>query len=83
MTLPLKNQLCFAYLAEDGTIAALVLNEIVSKNDEDVDPCVGLEDPQSKIVMQFFMEQAKKVDVFSKFGVDRIFDIKILSVDTR
>lgn len=85
MTGPLNNKhdLCFGFVNEENEIVALALNEISSKDDEKVDPLEGLEDQQSKVVMEFFVAQNEKVDFFSTFSVKKVFDVKIICVHLR
>lgn len=65
---------------ETNSIAAIVINEIVSKDDDK--KIVKLtNDCQLQLARKFAIWRNEKVDLYEKFRVNQIFDVKKLSVD--
>lgn len=69
----------------DLKIAGVALNGILLKGDieEAIINLSQLKDERTKKIFRLLYDQNLKLNLFSRFNVDKIFEIRILSVDAR
>lgn len=82
MTDNMKHGISIVALAPNGDVAGVALNAWTLK-DEGVDleaELKNISDPKFSIIMRLLHEANAKLDFFTEFGVDRIFDFRVLSV---
>lgn len=66
-------------------VAAVSLNSVVRPGDIDkgMSKLNEFQDEKFKQILRFQYEENKKLDLFRDFGVDRIFDFGIVSVNSK
>lgn len=83
ITDPLKKNLCLALVTESDEIAAVAINDCALKDEEDAYPVTVYEDRASKAIIGLFERENERANLFEQFQVDKIFDFKIISVDSQ
>lgn len=81
----LKDGLSLMCVSEDDEIAGVVLNGILRPGDmETAQKKNNMRDDESfKKIFNLIYSENLKFDLFEKFQVDRLFDLRILSVDSK
>ncbi|XP_055624793.1 arylalkylamine N-acetyltransferase 1-like [Toxorhynchites rutilus septentrionalis] len=82
----LKDNVSVMAITNDGQIAGVALNGILRGNDDILQAMEKLNyvyDESFKKIFKLLYEQNLKIDLFNHFNVDKMFEIRILSVDTK
>ncbi|XP_055923953.1 arylalkylamine N-acetyltransferase 1 [Eupeodes corollae] len=81
----LKDGFSLMAVAQDGEIAGVVLNGVLQPGDMEIaQKKINLSDDENfKKIFNLIYSQNLKFDLFEKFQVDRLFDLRILSVDSK
>ncbi|XP_055530839.1 arylalkylamine N-acetyltransferase 1 isoform X5 [Wyeomyia smithii] len=82
----LKDNTSVMAISQHGEIAGVALNGILRGYDDikhSMEKLNDTEDTKFKKIFKLLYEQNLRVNLFSQFEVDRIFEIRILSVDSK
>ncbi|XP_055695721.1 arylalkylamine N-acetyltransferase 1 isoform X2 [Lutzomyia longipalpis] len=81
----IRDGLSVMAIAESGEIAGVALNGILRRGEvkKALDDLKDSKDERFKKIFKLLYEENLKVDLFEEFGVFKLFEIRILSVDCR
>ncbi|XP_058463088.1 uncharacterized protein LOC131437632 [Malaya genurostris] len=82
----LKDNVSVMAISQEGKIAGVALNGILHGNcdiEKSLDKLNDIDDENFKKIFKLLYEQNLRINLFKQFDVDRIFEIRILSVDSK
>ncbi|XP_058837088.1 arylalkylamine N-acetyltransferase 1-like [Topomyia yanbarensis] len=82
----LKDNISIMAISHDGEIAGVALNGILHGNsdiEKSLDKLNDINDENFKKIFKLLYEQNYRINLFKQFDVDKIFEIRILSVDSK
>ncbi|XP_062559972.1 uncharacterized protein LOC134224578 isoform X1 [Armigeres subalbatus] len=82
----LKDNVSIMAISNDGDIAGVALNGILYGNSDiehSRDKLNDIQDESFKKIFKLLYEQNLKINLFKQFDVEKIFEIRILSVDSK
>ncbi|XP_053686327.1 uncharacterized protein LOC128735868 [Sabethes cyaneus] len=82
----LKDNISIMAISQDGKIAGVALNGVLSGYNDikhSIEKLNNVQDENFKKIFKLLYEQNLRINLFNKFNVDRIFEIRILSVDSK